>query len=328
MITMTEIAKLTHVSQPTVSRVLNGSTTVAPDIRKRVLACAREHNYQFNALAKSLQGSRTMLMGVLVTDISNSFFADLAKAIETQAKRRGYSIILFNSDYDSDREQEYLDVLRRYRVDGVIAVPVCQEGSDWSQRTRRLDIPLVVVTRRVKGLDCVYLDHDEASRQVARHLLSQGCGRFLFIGRDQDLKYTGFRRELLSLNRFSLVDSMDFQSDEQLRRGLLIYFQTPGPKPGIFANNDICALRVLRTLGELSISVPEDAGLVGFDDTDMGRYLSPALTSVSQPLEEMARQAVDRLLQRIEHPGEYPVIDSPLRASLVIRESSIRKGMS
>ena len=85
MITMTEIAKLTHVSQPTVSRVLNGSQTVALEIRERVLACAREHDYQCNALAKGLQGSRTQLLGVLVTDISNGFFADLAKEIETAA---------------------------------------------------------------------------------------------------------------------------------------------------------------------------------------------------------------------------------------------------
>ena len=100
MITMTEIAKLTHVSQPTVSRVLNGSMTVAPEIRERVLACAREHDYQFNALAKGLQGSKTKLLGVLVTDISNGFFADLAKRFEAEARENGYSIILFNSDYN------------------------------------------------------------------------------------------------------------------------------------------------------------------------------------------------------------------------------------
>ena len=89
MITMTEIAKLTHVSQPTVSRVLNGSQTVAPEIRERVLACAKEHDYQLNALAKGLQGSRTQLLGVLVTDISNGFFADLAKQIEIAARSCG-----------------------------------------------------------------------------------------------------------------------------------------------------------------------------------------------------------------------------------------------
>ena len=88
MITMTEIAKLTQVSQPTVSRVLNGSKTVSADIRERVLACAREHNYQFNALAKSLQGGKTQLLGVLLTDVSNSFFADLAKQVEAKARDR------------------------------------------------------------------------------------------------------------------------------------------------------------------------------------------------------------------------------------------------
>ena len=96
-------------------RVLNGNPKVSPEIRERVLACAREHDYQLNALAKGLTGGPTHLLGVLVTDISNGFFADLAKEIETAAREQGYSILLFNSDYDPDREQEYLDVVRRYR---------------------------------------------------------------------------------------------------------------------------------------------------------------------------------------------------------------------
>ena len=110
MITMTEIAKLTGVSQPTVSRVLNGNEKVDPAIRERVLACARQHDYQPNVLAKGLQGRKTKLLGVLVTDISNGFFADLAKQIETEARKSGYSIILFNSDYEPSSEQEYLDI--------------------------------------------------------------------------------------------------------------------------------------------------------------------------------------------------------------------------
>ena len=116
MITMTEIARLAHVSQPTVSRVLNGKPNVAPEIRERVLACAREHDYQFNVLAKSLQGSRTQLLGVLVSDVSNSFFADLSKQIEAEARKYGYSMILFNSDYNVQREREYLTVARQYRA--------------------------------------------------------------------------------------------------------------------------------------------------------------------------------------------------------------------
>ena len=155
MITMTEIAKLTHVSQPTVSRVLNGSQTVAPEIRERVLACAREHDYQLNALAKGLQGSRTQLLGVLITDISNSFFADLAKGIEATARKHGYSIILFNSDYSPDNEQEYLDVVRRYRVDGVLAVPIRETSTEWQDYAKKKDLPNETDTRPTRGLESV-----------------------------------------------------------------------------------------------------------------------------------------------------------------------------
>lgn len=322
MITMSEIAKLTRVSQPTVSRVLNGNQSVDPEIRERVLACAREHNYQLNALAKSLQGSRTMLLGVLVTDISNSFFADLAKAIEGEAKDSGYSIILFNSDYSIDREQEYLDVLRRYRVDGVVAVPVLNGSSAWPGCASRLDVPIVVVTRHVDGLDSVYLDHEEASCQVARHLIEQGYGRFLFIGQNDDTKYKGFQQGVQRLSPGSCVQSLEYQGDDLLKEGLRTLLQEPGPRVGIYANNDICALQTLRVLQELEVAVPGEVGVVGFDNTYMGRYLNPALTSVSQPIEEIAQTAVARLTERISFPGEYQALDRPLHASLVIRESS------
>lgn len=321
MITMTEIAKLTHVSQPTVSRVLNGSQRVDPEIRERVLACAREHDYQFNALAQSLQGSRTMLLGVLVTNISNSFFADVAKALELEARKRGYSIILLNSDYDAEKEQSYLDVLRRYRVDGVIAVPVLRNNNRWPECVKRLDVPLVVVTRRVEGLDSVYLDHAGASALLARHMLKRGFERFLFIGRDYDVKYQGFRGILLRQCAPEAVTNIEFWNDERLLEDLRIYFRQPGPRTGIFANNDICALRVLRALRELGVAVPEEAGVAGFDDTFMGRYLNPALTSVTQPIEEMAREAVARLTDRIENPGEREPLDLALQGSLAVRES-------
>ena len=117
MITMAEIARLTGVSQPTVSRVLNGNKAVNPEIRERVLACAREHDFQPNVMAQSLVGSKTHLIGVVVTDIGNAFFADLVKHIEQAAGKAGYSMILFNSGYDRDHEKECLDVVRRGRTD-------------------------------------------------------------------------------------------------------------------------------------------------------------------------------------------------------------------
>ena len=322
MITMTEIARLTHVSQPTVSRVLNGSQTVAPEIRERVLACAKEHDYQFNALAKGLQGSKTQLLGVLVTDISNGFFADLAKQIETAARKRGYSIILFNSDYNPQNEQEYLDVVRRYRVDGVLAVPIRETSAEWQEYVKKLDVPIVTVTRRAKGLDSVYVDHIQAGSMVASHLLEQGFRRFLFIGKDYDGKYVGFRQLLVQMGYGGQTANLVYQDDVQLKQALEHWLCQASERGAVFAGNDIYALRVLDVLRKLDVSIPEEVGVIGFDDTSTGRYLNPRLSSVSQPIAQMAQEAVMRLLDRIEHPGQREVLDYPLSAELVLREST------
>lgn len=322
MITMSEIAKLTHVSQPTVSRVLNGSQTVAPEIRERVLACAREHDYQLNALAKGLQGRQTHLLGVLVTDISNGFFADLAKEIEGAARERGYSIILFNSDYNPQNEREYLDVVRRYRVDGVLAVPIRETSGEWREYVKKLDVPIVTVTRRAEGLDSVYVDHGRAGAMVAGHLLERGFERFLFIGKDYDGKYVGFRRALTEQGFGARTSNVVYQEDEQLSRALEDWLWQSSGRGAVFAGNDIYALRALDALRRLDVSVPEEVGVIGFDDTDLGRYLNPRLSSVSQPIARMAQDAVARLLDRIERPGYREALKHPLSARLVIREST------
>ena len=322
MITMTEIAKLTRVSQPTVSRVLNGNMNVAPEIRERVLACAREHDYQPNALAKGLQGSKTHLLGVLLTDISNGFFADVAKAVETEARKHGYSIILFNSNYNADSELEYLDVVRRYRVDGVLAVPIRETSETWQAYAEKLDAPVVAITRPARGLDAVYVDHGKAGEMVARYLTGRGYERFLFIGKEYDRKYVGFRRTLTEMGRAEHVVNIVYRDDGQMKEALRAYLPDRERRLGVFAGNDIYALRILSFLRELEISVPRQAGVIGFDDTMMGRYLNPSLSSVSQPIGQMAREGVERLLYRIEHPEERQLWDRPLSATLVPRQSS------
>ena len=322
MITMAEIARLTHVSQPTVSRVLNGNPKVSPEIRERVLACAREHDYQLNALAKGLTGGPTHLLGVLVTDISNGFFADLAKEIETAAREQGYSILLFNSDYDPDREQEYLDVVRRYRVDGVLAVPIRETSPQWYDYVQRLDVPVVTITRRAEGLDSFYADHAAAGARVAAYLAGQGYERFLFIGKDYDGKYVGFRRWLEEEGRGDAVTNRVLAGHEDFRRELADWLARDSRRAAVFAGNDIYALQALDILRALGVSVPGQVGVMGFDDTFMGRYLNPRLSTVRQPTAQMARDAVQWLLDRIEHPGPRPPELRAYDAELVPREST------
>ncbi len=322
MITMTEIARLTGVSQPTVSRVLNGNPNVGQEIRERVLACAKEHNYQCNALAKGLQGSKTMLLGVLVTDISNGFFADLAKAIEAAARKAGYTIILFNSDCDLEKERSYLDVVSRYRVDGVLVVPVKENGEELPDFAANLDIPVVAITKPAAALDAVYVDHRSAGALVAEHLAERGYRRFLFIGEEYDRKYLGFREKLAERGLAERTGSVAYESDRQLTHFLETWLRRPGGRTAVFAGNDIFALRTLSALRMLEVSVPRQAGVIGFDDTSTGRYLRPALSSVSQPIAAMAGEAVSRLLWRIDHPRAEEILDLALPAELVVRESA------
>ena len=303
MITMTEIARQTGVSQPTVSRVLNGNTAVNPDIRERVLACARENGFQPNILAQSLAGSKTHLIGVVLTDISNPFFADLVKYLEQEARRAGYSLILFNSHYDPVKEEECLQITQRYRVDGLIVVPVDENAPRWQAFSEKAAIPAVIITRRIPSLDSVYVSHEEDEKY-------QGLARALSM------------RDPAFESRLTILRSKD--NDVLLPR-LKEHFSAAQTPTGIFAYNDRRALQLMGLLKQLQIPIPGQAGLIGFDNTYMCEYLYPRLSSVSQPNETMAAAAVKRLLERIENPNDREVRHCPLSASLVCRESSRRK---
>lgn len=324
MITMTEIAKLTGVSQPTVSRVLNGNQAVNPEIRERVLTCAKEHDFQPNIIARSLAGSKTHLIGVVLTDISNPFFADLVKYLEQEARKEGYSLILFNSNYDPEHEAESLSVVQRYRVDGLIAVPVDVSAKNWRNMIRKLDIPTVVITRQASGMDSVYVTHQEAGAQVGRHLWEEGYREYLFFGRTEDVKYKGFAQELSKrdpqFQKHLMVIST--KEESEVRAALEIYFSQQRRRTGIFAYNDRRAVQMMGHLHRMGVKIPEEAGIVGFDNTYMCEYLYPRLTSVSQPNEEMATLAMKRLFYKIAHPEDRKTEDYPLSAQVVIRDSS------
>lgn len=324
MITMTEIAKLTGVSQPTVSRVLNGNTAVNPEIRERVFKCAREHDFQPNVIAQSLVGSKTHLIGVVLTDISNAFFADLVKYLEQEARKEGYSLILFNSNYDSDHEKECLDVVRRYRVDGLVAVPVDEDSVQWRTTIKKLDIPVVVMTRRAEGMDSFYVAHDEAGAQVGTYLCEAGYEEYIFFGNTKDIKYKGFADALAEKDKdfqkhLTVITSKD---DEVVRKTMEGYFSQQRGRVGIFAYNDRRAVQMMGILQQMGIRIPQQAGIVGFDNIYLCEHLYPKLSSVSQPNEEMAAMTMRRLLYKIDHPDDKKIEDRPLRAELVKRDSS------
>ena len=318
MITKTQIAKLTHVSQPTVSRVLSGSASVAPEIRERVLACAREHHYQPNALARGLQGGRTRLLALLVPDVSDSFSAVLARVAEEEARRRGGGVSLLTTGRQGESGPACLETARRYRADGALAVS--PGGSAPALPDGGLDLPVVAVNWRSARLDSVYVDQREAGAMVACHLAERGYGRFLFVGGADEAKCAGFLQALAGRGLGGRTDCVP--DGDGLQATLDTQFRRHSARTGLFAANDALALRVLSILRELGVPTPRRAGVVGFGDDCMGRYLSPRLSSVAQPVERMAQQAVERLLYRVEHPEGEGVLDLVLPAELTVRESA------
>lgn len=326
MITMTDIAKLTGVSQSTVSRVLSGNTSVNPDVKARVLKCARENNYQPNIIARSLSGSKTYLLGVVVTDIANPFFSDIVKSIESEASKQGYSIMLFNTNYDFEKEKQYLKILKRYKVDGILIVPTGKD-SDYKELIKTEKVPMVSITRDTKGMDSVFISHYDAGRKVAKHLLNLGYGNFIYYGPKFDDKEKGYKDELkenrIDLDNNYLYIDENSNSNQRLKDYVQKRDNTEGI--GIFAQNDVHALVVLQMLKEMNLSIPQEAALVGFDNTFISRITSPSITSIAQPINEIGKLAIERIIELInDKDSAKECLRCQLDTRVITRQSTVR----
>lgn len=325
MITMTQLAKLAGVSQPTVSRVLNGNTSVNPEVAKKVLAIAEEYNYQPNMIARGLNGSRTCLLAVIVPDIANPFFAELTRCIEAEAENSGYSILIFNSELNQQKERKYLDILQQYRVDGLILAPVsCR--AEHLKPFMELTIPWTLITNHAKKVDSIYVDHRKAGGMMAEHMLSVGAKRFIFVGGLQDDKMIGYRRTLKEHGidvKKHFMTVWERNQQETLSR-VVDYVQQQTECTGIFALNDMEALILMNAMMAAGIAIPEQAVLAGFDNTFISQGVIPGITSVKQPIDKIGKLAVKKILQQVPGKVRKRAQYTELEAELIVRSSTQR----
>lgn len=321
MITMTELARLAGVSQPTVSRVLNGSASVKPEVAKRVMDCVKKYNYQPNMMAKSLSGRKTFLIAVIVPDISNPFFAEIIAAVEEEAEKEGYSVLIFNSGYSVEQEQKCFQVLQRYCVDGLLIAPV-HTGEETARQLRSMTIPGMIITNYVRNIDSVYISLEKAGDMIAEHLISIGAKKFVFVGGRTDKKFIGFEKGLRERQIDTRQSLKVFWEEDHNRmlEFLITYLRETEEETGIFAFNDVEALVVQNALIKAEISVPQKVALVGFDNTFISKQV--LITSVNQPIKEMCRLAVEALVKKIQGEKCEEVKHIELTSELVIRESS------
>ena len=331
---MKDVAERARVSVSTVSHVLNGTRRVAGETQEAVLAAVEELSYQPNLLAKSLKTRRTFTIGVLVSDIQNSFFTSLVRGIEDVALSRGYHLFLCNTDEDAGREDEYVRELTNKRVDGLL-VASSAPRHDHAGRLGAENLPFVFVDRKVEGVDAdvISVDNREGMRLISEHLAGLGHERIGMISGPLDKasgyeRYLGLQGALADLGvglKDSLVRFGDFRTSSG-REGAMELLGLPSPPTALVTANNQMTLGALMAVKEMGLRIPDDVSVVGFDDPEWAPLTAPPLTTLAQPTYEMGVEAVRLLLDRIEgerHGGARRVLLEPW---LVIRESTAPPG--
>ncbi len=310
--TMRHVAMLADVSIATVSAVINGTASVRPERKKRVLDAMAALNYFPDAIARGLKTGKTNALGVVVPDITNPFYPEVIRGVEDIARQAGYSVLLCDSNEDPRREADHLNSLFSRRVDGVLLA--CCVNSTAVSGTFRGRYPVVYIDRipPVAFEAAVSSDNIHAGAMATRHLLELGHQRIAMVVGHLGLsphrdRLEGFRKAMQE-SHLPILDEYliagDLQIEDSLRtcRQLL---DLPNPPTAIMVGNNKLLLGVLAGLEERAIRVPHQISILGFDDYLWNRYFSPSLTAVAQSTFEMGKRACELLLHSIQNDQEH-----------------------
>ncbi len=308
MATITDVAKRAGVSTVTVSRVINAAPNVNSATRERVGRAIRELGYVPSVAARSLRSKRTRSLGLIVPDITNTFWTTVARGVEDAAQRDGYSVLLCNTDEDLNKQQRYLDLIVSQGADGVIIAP-CNADAGQLAALRERDIATAVIDRRVAGwdVDTVYADSFSGAYALTRHLISLGHTRIAMLSGPEDTstgedRVAGYRLALAGAGiepdpRLIRRSEFTKPAGAQMTGQLLGEGLTP---TAIFAANNAIALGVIEALGGRGLHIPRDIALVCFDDFPPITSFFPFLTVIAQPAYDMGANAAQLLLSRLD----------------------------
>ncbi|MEX3021679.1 LacI family DNA-binding transcriptional regulator [Kluyvera sp. STS39-E] len=303
-----KIARLAGVSVATVSRVLNNSDSVKDKNREKVLEAIRQSNYQPNLLARQLRTSRSSMILVLVSDISNPFCADVVKGIEEQAEKNGYRILLCNSGSSIERSRSSLQLLAGKMVDGIITMDAFSKLPELTQLIGETPWVQCAEYADAGEVSCVGIDDADASQAVVRYLSGKGRQRIALINHDLSYKYAqlrqkGYIRQLETSKQawqaITYASELSFSAGKLAMEELLAAEERPD---AVFAVSDTLAAGAMSAIQQAGLRVPEDIAVAGFDGTELAEMVSPPLTTIVQPSKDIGRQAFSLLLQKIEHP--------------------------
>lgn len=330
MPTIRDVAKRANVAPITVSRVINNSGYVSQEVRHRVEQAIAELNYIPNSLGPSLRSKRTNILALVLSDITNPFWTTVARGVEDTANQSSYYVVLCNTDESQSKQDEYLTVMLKKRVDGILLVPA-QSTAQSIRMIQQQGVPVVVMDRRVpdSAVDVVRCDSEEGAYHLTRHLLELGHQRIAIITGPEQVstavdRVMGFRRAMEEAGLGQEMQQVYWGEFNQkagfdlTKRALR---STPRPT-AIFAGNNFIAIGALKALREAGIQVPNDMAMVSFDDLPAPLVIDPFFTVAVQPAYEMGKTATELLLSRITQPVSGHVKEVLFPAQIIVRRSS------
>lgn len=333
--TINDVARLAGVSTTTVSHIINGTRFVSDELKDRVDKAIVELGYRPNSLARGLRRGESKTIGLIVPDNSNPFFAEILRTIENIGHANGYSVILCNSDSDVEKEASYTELLYAKQVDGIVFVTT-NNSIEHLQQLSHSGIPFVVVDRdlHIKDNDVILVDNFKGGYEATQYLIQLGHKRIACITGPSRLtpsadRVGGYRKALkdagIQIDADCIVPG-DFQVEggESAMQQLLALKNVP---TAVFACNDMMALGAMRALRKAGLSAPNDMSLIGFDNIALTSVVSPALTTVAQPMFEIAKSSFESLITRMqEKTSALPARKIILPTKLIIRESCKKFG--
>lgn len=329
--TVADVARRAHVSRATVSRVLNQYAHVRSEVRTRVQQAVRALGYRPDQVARSLARRETRTLGLVVADIANPFYGETARAIVETARDHGYHVILCNTDNRPALQDEYVEVLRQRRVDGIILGSVFLTDPV-VEALIAADYPCLMYNRRLRAPrgNFIVLDNARAGRDLTRHLLALGHTRIGFVG---GLRNVSTAAERLRGYRLGLRGARIPVERELIRSGA---FRAEGARLAAFgllklrdrptaivAGNDLMALGVIQAAGDLGLRIPAELAVVGFDDIEFAGHSEIQLTTMAQQKAEMGRLAVLNTLEIMHHPRRFlrQPVQHILAPTLIVRRT-------
>lgn len=333
MTNLKDVAEFAGVSASTVSRVLSGKNYINDNTRKRVLEAVHTLNYSPNVLAKSLKMGRSNTIALMVPSIQNQIFPVIARGVEDTARRAGFTVILCNTDEDTEVEKAYIDKLKNRWIDGFI-VSSMLPGSHHIRRLRDEGFPLVLTSRYYDDtIDAVGIDNFQAAYDATRYLVRTGHRRIAFaMGREELSIYTerckgywaALRDSALPLEEELILREYNgTNSFYQLTKSLLAKRVRPD---AIFASSDPKAIVIMRAVRDCGLSIPDDISVLGFDNIEISSLLEPPLSTVSQPLYDIGVLAAKKLITQIHHKEKNGKLLNPtvdvMSTDLIIRKST------